>query len=63
MPVTIRKRGDRYSTATPGGVKAKGTTHAKAKAQARLLEGIEHGWKPTGKPGYLARKRARLAKE
>ena len=34
---------------TPGGVKAKGTTPAKAKRQANLLRGIEHGFKPTGK--------------
>ena len=33
---------------TPGGVKAKGTTPAKAEGQRRLLEGIEHGWRPTG---------------
>jgi hypothetical protein len=35
---------------TPGGVKAKSTTPAKAAAQKRLLNAVEHGWKPTGKP-------------
>ena len=63
MPVTIHKRGDRYTTSTPGGVKAKSTTKGKAMAQAHLLEGVEHGWRPTGKPGYLARKRKRIGKE
>lgn len=49
MPVSIRKKGKRYSVSTPGGVKAKGTTKAKAMAQKRLLMGLEHGWVPTGK--------------
>lgn len=35
---------------TPGGVKAKSTTPAKAKRQANLLRAVEHGWKPTGEP-------------
>ena len=49
MPTKIRKTKKGYRVSTPGGVKAKGTTLAKAKAQKRLLAGIEHGWKPTGK--------------
>lgn len=49
MPVHIRKV-DGYRVSTPGGVKAKGTTKAKAEAQANLLRGVEHGFKPTGKP-------------
>jgi hypothetical protein len=50
MPVTIRKKkGDGYTVSTPHGVKAKGTTKAKAKAQERLLNAVEHGWHPTGK--------------
>lgn len=50
MPVTIRKKkGDGYSVSTPHGVKAKGTTKAKAKRQRNLLNAVEHGWKPTGK--------------
>jgi len=48
MPVKMKKV-DGYRVSTPGGVKAKHTTHAKAMAQANLLRGIEHGWKPTGK--------------
>lgn len=49
MPVTIRKnKSGSYSVRTPHGVKAKHTTKAKAKAQERLLNAVEHGWKPTG---------------
>ena len=48
MPVRIRKV-DGYRVSTPGGVKAKHTTKAKAKKQERLLNAVEHGWKPTGK--------------
>lgn len=50
MPVKIRKTDGTFRVSTPGGVKAKATTKAKAEAQARLLRGIEHGFKPTGKP-------------
>ena len=46
MPVTIRKV-DGYRVSTPHGTKAKHTTKKKAKAQKRLLQGVEHGWKPT----------------
>ena len=48
MPVKIKKV-DGHQVSTPGGVKAKKTTKAKARRQANLLRGIEHGWKPTGK--------------
>ena len=47
MPVKIKKV-DGYQVKTPGGTKAKGTTKAKAQAQANLLRAVEHGWKPTG---------------
>ena len=50
MPVKVTKGKGGYKVSTPGGTKAKGTTKAKAQAQANLLRGIEHGWKPTGKP-------------
>jgi len=49
MPVKVTKT-DGYSVRTPGGVKAKKTTKKKAEAQKRLLNAVEHGWKPTGKP-------------
>lgn len=49
MPVTIRKKKNGYEVRTPGGVKSKKTTKKKALAQKRLLQGVEHGWKPTRK--------------
>lgn len=50
MPITVRKVPGGFRVSTPKGVKAKKSTKAKAQAQARLLRGVEHGWKPTGKP-------------
>lgn len=50
MPVKIRKTDHKYRVSTPGGTKAKGTTKAKAQRQANLLRGVEHGWRPTGRP-------------
>ena len=47
MPVKITKSGSHYRVSTPHGVKAKGTTKAKAESQRRLLNATEHGWKPT----------------
>jgi len=50
MPVKIRKtKKGKYQVSTPSGVKAKGTTKEKAESQERLLNAVEHGWKPTGK--------------
>ncbi len=50
MPVTKRRlKNGKVRVSTPGGVKAKATTPAKAAAQERLLNAVEHGWKPTGK--------------
>jgi len=51
MPVKVSKTDGKYRVSTPHGTKAKGTTKEKAEAQARLLRGVEHGWKPTGKRG------------
>ena len=48
MPVKISKTDGKYRVSTPGGVKAYGTSKAKAKRQARLLRAIDHGWTPTG---------------
>jgi hypothetical protein len=50
MPVSISKVGGKYRVATPHGVKAKHTTKKKAESQKRLLNAVDHGWKPTGKP-------------
>ena len=55
MPVKVKKV-DGYRVSTPGGVKAKKTTKAKAERQANLLRGVEHGWKPTGKPARKKKK-------
>lgn len=48
MPVSIRKANG-HQVSTPGGVKAKGTTLRNALRQKRLLNAIDHGWKPTKK--------------
>lgn len=48
MPVTVTKK-DGYEVRTPHGVKAKHTSKKNAESQKRLLNAIEHGWKPTGK--------------
>jgi len=56
MPVTIRKV-DGYRVSTPHGVKAKSTTAAKAKKQKRLLNAVEHGFKPTGKAAKKSKRR------
>ena len=53
MPVTVKKTGGSYSVRTPGGVKAKHTTKAKAKSQERLLNAIEHN------PGFVPRKKGK----
>jgi hypothetical protein len=58
MPVTIRKpkKGSRAGVrvSTPGGVKSKGSTQENAVKQARILNAVEHGWKPSGKPASQA---------
>ena len=60
MPVAVSKneKGG-YHVSTPNGVRARNTTKAKAEAQERLLNAVEHSnWRPTGKKGYgLKRKR------
>ena len=48
MPVSIQKTDGKYRVSTPHGVKAKGTSLAKAKRQRNLLNAVEHGWHPTG---------------
>jgi len=55
MPVKIKKV-DGFRVSTPHGVKAKGTTKAKAESQKRLLNAVEHGWKPTGAPAKRKKK-------
>lgn len=48
MPVKLTHlKGGKVRVSTPHGVKAKHTTPAKAEAQKRLLNAVEHGWTPT----------------
>ena len=50
MPVKVTKlKSGKYRVSTPHGVKSKGTTKKKAMAQKRLLNAIDHGWKPSKK--------------
>jgi hypothetical protein len=49
MPVKVKKVGKKYRVSTPNGVKSKGTSKTNAKKQQRLLNAIDHGWKPTKK--------------
>ena len=56
-PVKITKVKGGVRVSTPHGVKAKKTTLGKAKAQVRLLNAIEHGWKPTGVKGKTGQKK------
>lgn len=47
MPAKISKnKSGGYSVRTPNGVHAKNTTKAKAEAQQRLLNAIDHGYDP-----------------
>ncbi len=48
MPVRIRKVRGGYKVSTPHGTRAKKTSLAKAKSQKKLLDAVEHGWRPTG---------------
>lgn len=48
MPVRTRKlKSGKVRVTTPGSVKSKATTPAKAKRQKRLLNAIDHGFRPT----------------
>jgi hypothetical protein len=50
MPVKIKQvGGGKFQVSTPHGTKSKGTTREKAESQKRLLNAVEHGWKPTGR--------------
>ena len=51
MPAKVKKVNGKYQVSTPNGVHAKGTTKAKAKAQQRLLNAVDHGWKPAKNKG------------
>lgn len=62
MPVKKQKLpSGKVRVSTPGGVKAKATTPAKAKRQERLLNAIEHNpdFKPRSKSGGKRKTSAR----
>lgn len=49
MPATIRKvNGYKVYTPNTGAHSKKGMTLRDAKAQARLLNAVDRGWRPTG---------------
>ncbi len=56
MPGKITKIKGGYRVSTPNAVHAKKTTKAKAKAQVRLLNAVDHGWVPTGKKSKKKKK-------
>ena len=56
MPYAIRKvdGGEKvFNTETGKAASTRPLPHDVAVKQFRLLEGIEHGWRPTGKPSDL----------
>ncbi len=46
MPVKITKTKSGYRVTTPKGTKSRYTTRKKAEAQKKLLNAIDHGYKP-----------------
>jgi len=50
VPVKVKEVDGKFRVSTPNAVHAKGTTKEKAESQKRLLNAVEHGWRPTGKP-------------
>ena len=62
MPYEIRKvdGGEKvFNTETGHAASTRPLDHVTAVKQFRLLEGIEHGWKPTGKPSDMDREQPR----
>jgi len=53
MPAKVSKVKGGYKVSTPSGTKAKKTTKKKAEAQKRLLNAVDHGFKPTGQSEEL----------
>jgi hypothetical protein len=51
LPYSVRKTNGTYQVVDreTGKVYSRHTTKDKAERQRRLLEGLRHGWKPTGK--------------
>jgi hypothetical protein len=51
MPYALKANNGSFAVinSQTGDVKAKRTTKARGKKQIKLLEAVDHGWKPTGK--------------
>ena len=49
MPAKIKKVKGGYKVTTLSSVKAKKTTLKKARKQRRLLNAVDHGWRPSKK--------------
>jgi hypothetical protein len=50
MPAKIERVGkSKYRVETPNAIHAKGTSLENAKRQKRLLQAVDHGWRPTKK--------------
>jgi hypothetical protein len=51
LPYSVRQKDGAYQVVDreTGKVYSRHTTKEKAEHQRRLLEGIRHGWKPTGR--------------
>ena len=45
----IKLRNGKYRVVTPDNVHSKETTEENADRQIRLLNAVDHGWKPKGK--------------
>jgi hypothetical protein len=57
MPAKMRAiGGGKYKVSTPNSVHAKSTSKANAESQVRLLNAIDHGFKPTGTIGGRRKK-------
>ncbi len=63
MPVKVTKTDGKYKVSTPNMVHSKGSTLKNAMAQKRLLNAVEHGWKPTGKEALKKKVMAARAKK
>lgn len=58
MPYKETKlKSGKIKVTSPNGVKSKGSTPTNAKRQVRLLNAIDHGFKPTGAPARDAMKK------
>lgn len=56
MPVTTTKTAPgKYKVVTPNGIKSHGSTKENAEAQARLLNALDHGFKPKRDKNHKAK--------